>query len=412
MTALTLRPLPPPVHSVRPPRLFPVSRLGLGKACPLSLVMASAKGVDALPAHPRATYGTVLHRLLECAVRGEIDDGKGFSQGARQTLRHLLDALPEGTPPPGVVYGALGWRQKVADVVADAQMLSYRPSGAASFKLAVASASAPSSQRPANALLDGDGRWPEAWLESARLRVRGRADLVERRGSTVVVTDLKTGSAVKPGGEVDARVALQLQVYGLIVAEHVPSAQVELRVTSGSSVEVPFDTAERRAAMADLKGLAERLPHDQDVPSTALAKPGAACSHCAHRHRCSAYRMAAPQWWRDGADHPIPPDTWGRAETVAQGAADTLTLVVRDVADRRVRIARLRGTLAAGLCEGDRVFAFGLDRFKAHGNRGRHVAPLIYQDRDPDSETAAWSLAIFHEPIEVPDPRRVTHVGG
>ena len=328
-----------------------------------------------------------LHRVLERAVRGDFDRTEGVVAGLRRMVGELLSDTPD-TPPPDLVYGAAEWRRRVADVVAAATpLVGSRPR--------TGPPPPASCERRPPAFPTWDGRWTELPLSSPDLRVRGRVDVAERRGDSVTLTDLKTGSPTGPDGTVRPAVALQLQAYGLIVADAAPGTSVDLRVLGGSSASVPFGPEERGEVERTLHRLGDRLPTGQELNAPDLARPGPYCRHCDGRHRCAAYQAVAPSWWARGSEHPIPSDVWGKVEGVEERPGATVDLDLRDVSGRRVRIANLRGGLADGVRAGDRFYAFGLERRGPTVRTGTYTAPLGYRDVDPDTGEAAWALATF-----------------
>jgi len=388
--------LPPPVVTVRGPDWLPASRLDAARACPLSVALA-ASDADPLPSHPKAVYGSILHRLYEAAARGDVEPGPDFPRRMRTELDRLVAGRPPGVPAPERVYGYLEWLQRSSDVVARAGAV-VGDGGARPSRLAPSSPGRPSPFRPDDApppfVAHDHGRWAEVWLASPRLRVRGKADLVEREGDHVTVVDLKTGKASGADGGVAERAALQLRAYGLVVLELVPRATVHLVVAAGSTRPVPFGPSDQEATRAVLADLAGRLPAGAAVDAADLATPGAPCRFCSGRHRCPAYAAAAPPWWREGAPHPVPADVWGRVESaVREGGSVSLSL--RDAADRLVRVARLREGLVGDVSEGDELHAFGLQGRGGRTEDGLHLAPTRYADLGVDGEGAAWSLAVF-----------------
>ena len=309
-------------------------------------------------------------------------------------LNRLLADLPDGTPPPALVYGAADWRRRVADAVADAQAYASptkrrhsRDRSEASLKADIDVASLLASGR--------DGRWTEVPLASERYRLRGRVDLVERSGHTVRVVDVKTGVGAFGGRAVAPHVALQLRTYGLVVSELDPSVHIELWVASGTATPVPFGTAERAATARALRSLSDRFPAGADAAAENLAQPGPACRQCKWRHRCQSYQRVAPRWWLDGADYSVPTDVWGRVEAASHYEGATRTLVLRDPADRRVHVSNLRVSLSGELSPGDALYAFGLEEPAGRWRPGRRRAPLALRDVDPETGAVAWTLSVY-----------------
>lgn len=386
-----------PVEEVPTPGLFPASRLALGVSCPLALALSCAPDVSPLPAHPRAWYGRLFHLLLERAVRGEVEAQPSPRAGARTAFDGLaskarrgeLPGFPDDLPSPEAVYGPLEWRRKVGDVVALAGALSRE--GGRPRQLY----HDPALVRTHRPLLDGDGRWTELPLKSTRLRVHGRADLVEREGGEVQIVDLKTGRAVAADGEVFPEVAFQLRAYGLVVEEQLPSASVRLIVEGHRTVDVPFGEGARDATLETLRDLSDQLPPGRTIRADATARPGPACRRCSRRHRCRSYLSAAPSWWREGASHPFPEDVWGTVRAVVHDSGGTLTLDLEDAAGRYVRLHGVRPEFVAGVRVGCALFAFGLDAERSPRPGGVRRAPANYRDVNPDMSSEAWSLATY-----------------
>src|SRR4029079_16387084 len=62
--------------------------------------------------------------------------------------------------------------------------------------------------------LPSNGTWAEVQIEALSLRLRGRADLVERLDGRVVIRDLKTGRVLRSDGEVLPHIERQMRLYG------------------------------------------------------------------------------------------------------------------------------------------------------------------------------------------------------
>src|SRR5262245_37103014 len=165
----------------------------LAKDSLLRAVLGSARDVPALTAHPAAAIGSVFHKLLELAVRGEIPRQSTAGADAERALDRLLDeqdarlavTWPGNPPRLRQVFPPLTWRRK-RRVVLD---LAEKYVSGAVPRSTVAAGDGVRSARD----LPSNGNWSEVYLEAPSLRLRGRADLIERTVGNVVIRDLKTG---------------------------------------------------------------------------------------------------------------------------------------------------------------------------------------------------------------------------
>jgi PD-(D/E)XK nuclease superfamily len=238
-------------------------------------------------------------------------------------------------------------------------------------------------------------------MESVRLRLRGRADRVQRIGPHLFeVRDFKTGATLEENGDIKEEIVLQLRAYGLMLLEQHPRAEVRLVVDDGCEREVSFDTRARRDAESKISALAKSMPASSVVSAMSLASPGRSCWSCPVRHICPAYQAAAPSWWRqypEGIER-ISSDTWG--EVLAVNITDTVDVVMRDHAGRRVRIARIDPRHGIdGQHVGDRLWLFGLDATGAtRGFDGKRFHPRSFHELPRDRvERRAWVLQVFSQ---------------
>jgi hypothetical protein len=238
-------------------------------------------------------------------------------------------------------------------------------------------------------------------LESRSLRLRGKADRIRQLGSRVFeVRDFKTGATLDEEGAIKAEIALQLQAYGLLVLERQQGAQVRLVVDDGVDREIAFDEDARRTARESIERITGPMPPPGAASTGSLAQSGSACWGCPVRHVCSAYRVAAPGWWKEyprDTDR-ISNDVWGTVlEVHGSGRVD---IVVRDDAGRRVRIDGVddRHGLSSSSV-GVRLWFFGLEASGvSRGFDGARFHPRTFHELPRDRmERRAWALHVFEE---------------
>lgn len=381
-----MRALPPAATEVVVPDCFAPSALGTSGACRLRLIVASLRhheGPERLLSGPEAAVGTLLHRVLERVGHGTTASATEVFQEEydRAVDRLRRDPRRSHFAELASIKSLAEWSRLKAWVLAQAM-----PSGA------------PSASGPSGAAvraLSGS----EVGLESKALRLRGKADRVRRLGpGRFEVCDFKTGATLNDQGEVKPEIALQLGAYGLILLDGHKGADVRLLVDDGQVREIPFDTAARRAARDVLCRIIDAMPPAGLVEAKVVASPGASCYRCAIRHVCPTYREVAPTWWKQ-----YPPDVdrlsndIGGVVTEVTGT-DTVSIVLRDDAGRRVRIDGVDGRhgISSALF-GRRMWFFGLEATgSTRGFDGARFHPRSFHELPRDRlERRAWTLEVF-----------------
>lgn len=402
-----MTPLPEPLVRCRVPAVFSPSQLAFGGQCLLRAVLGSTRDLPMLTAHPTAALGSVFHMLLEMAVRGEIPRTGTPSEDAERTLDRLLDAedarlaaaWPGDPPRLREVFPPLTWRRK-RRVVLD---LAER------YLSGAVPRAASSGGRARNAReLPPNGSWAEVQIEAPALRLRGRADLIQRTAGDVVIRDLKTGRVLTNDGDVLPHIERQMRLYGAMAHVVWPSAQVSLVVDHGVEREVGFAREHEADVLAWLSGVLDRLPPDRDVDAEPLATPGEACEGCAHRHVCPAYRRLAPDYWRGESPVRMPLDTWGDVVAVVPCTGGIANLTIRDAAGRTVKVFGLAAFRVAEVQPGDAVWLFGLrTRDKRGGPDSWRQPHNFFEVADDDPFARSWALEVFasYSPIPIsPSP--------
>ena len=391
---MSLEVLPTPIDVIDVPDCVSASSLGYWKGCLLKLIAGSMHDGSRLPSSPEAAAGTLVHRALERLGQGSTETPDEAFDAEYDVLQEELRADPRRCHFSDLraVLGSSRWNRLRARV-ATSDGGSIEPAWAS----LVAGGSADVT------LHDVVG--VERKLESRRLRIRGRADEIRRTGTnSFEVRDYKTGGVVDAEGIVRESIALQLQAYGLMLLDMIPTAQVRLVVDDGSERDVAFDAAHRSAAEAHVESITSRLPIGS-VTAVDVATPGPGCWQCSIRHVCTAYLALAPVWWSSYPDdHSIPLDVWGTVTEIRDGSRRDILLeddagrrtLVRGVSDRH-SIDSDAGSI------GRRLWFFGLEsRGPRRGFDGRRYQPRAFHELPRDGlERRAWMLQVFGNGEEV-----------
>lgn len=378
--------------------MFSPSQLAFGDQCLLRVVLGTTRELPTLTAHPAAALGRVFHLLLEKAVRGEIPRAGTLGADAARTLEGILDAedarlaaawreAVRSADPPRLreVFPPLVWRRKRRAVLdlAEKYLSGAVPTMGGAAALNVRD-------------LPPDGSWTELLMEASALRLRGRADVVQRRGGDAVIRDLKTGRVLSDAGHVLAHIERQMRLYGAMAHSLWPTSRVSLVVDHGVEHAVEFSAEQEREVLAWLVGVLDRLPGDRDVDAESLATPGAACEGCAHRLICPAYRRAAPAYWSGPSPVRMALDTWGEVLSVVARGDGFADVTIRDAAERTVKVFGLAAFRVSAVGPGDCVWLFGLR------TRDRRGGPELWQHphnffemADDDPFARAWTVQSF-----------------
>lgn len=386
--------LPSQIAELTAPRSFSPSQLAVARDCALRAVLATEHNVTRLDAHPAAAIGSALHELVEKAARGELAGDtrpKALDKmlsSILETARRKLEAQTgRRAPDLTKIYPALVWRkrkQAAFDVASRflGQAQVPRIGGA--------------KRRVEFTLLPLNGRWIELPVESASLRLHGRIDILIRRNNEFTIRDLKTGRVTDDTGEIAEHIAVQMQLYGLIILDQYPGSKVSLVVDHGSDSQVAFGDEIVANVKESLLQLLSGLPPGVRTAAVTLASPGKICWGCLFRHICPAYLRWAPRAWQEPTAFRLPFDTWGVLRKSVARPNGLLDLDILDAADRHVRVFGLRrDDYPEAVGEGDFIWIFGLaSSDRAASASLRH--PLnFYQVPASDGEEPAWTLQAF-----------------
>jgi hypothetical protein len=353
--------------------------------------------VPVLRAHPLAELGSVFHALLERCVKGQVVRRDTPSVDAALALEQMLDeadrklAEQHGSDAPRLreLLPYVDWRRKRRQVLdlAERHLVSAKPAGGTSVG---------GGKRRADEL-PSQGTWAEVDFEVPELRLRGRADLVERDGGIATVRDLKTGRVVDADGQLLPHIERQLQLYGLMASTTWPTDEIRLAVDHGKEHEIPFDDCVREDTRTWLATTLEALPAGRSFSADALATPGEVCVGCSSRHVCGSYRAWAPTVWREGGEVRLPSDTWGEVIERNPCSTGVVHLTLRDAAQRIVKIFHASSDVLRQAMIGDYLWIFNLLTRERRVGGVLFWHPLNFYETDPNEPSdRAWALQVFH----------------
>ena len=301
----TLGPLP----TLRPlGRISPSHFAGM-EACALREVWAAAKEPAALPTTPAAMVGTVTHRLLEEAGRGDL------SADAEPAIDRRWDELLGEAE----VACEKSWLNchfvPLASAVPDYEVRRLQALAAAKALARAAAATAVHRHGEPVGLPSGG----EVAVSTPDGLAGGRIDVVTQTDEGPVLKDYKSGAIYerKNPRVVKQEYATQLKLYAAIYASMTGTwpHRLELVPIAGVPEEVPFTEEESQQLLGHALELREKI--NAIVSGNAslgsrirlLADPDpGGCGYCPFRPHCPAYRAAR----RGHPDVPWPLDLWGR----------------------------------------------------------------------------------------------------
>jgi hypothetical protein len=360
----------------------------------LRLIAASRSfHADRLPGGPEASVGLLVHRVLERWARGHSADPLELFDLEYTQLRKELgdDSARRHFADLAATKGLQAWtrlRSWVGERCRHLEQRLPKKNGA------VVGAGAPR----------GVPVGPERHLASDRLRLGGQADRIRSLGASAYeVRDFKSGNVVGDDGEVKPAIQLQLRAYGLMILDVDPRASVRLVVDDGDEHDVGFDATAQLQAREEIQNIVARVPLAGVADAAGLATAGPSCHGCSIRHVCSAYREAAPGWWRSFPPtiERLPDDIWGTVvEVLPKPGATTVDVVLIDAAGRHVRVdgVDVRHD-ALAVPARSRVWLFGLQASaRPRGYDGKRFHPRVFHELPRDGhERRAWSAVVLLE---------------
>jgi len=271
------------------------SRYTAMQTCLLREAWNASGNEPLLPPSPVAELGSVVHRLLEAAARGQLDDGGNgkiqatwealISQAEKKMSKLALRKyqVPLCKSIPDFEVRKLRAYHRAAEIAHDVFLmkdgLHKRSSEPIGFEL---------------------------WVESNDGLVGGYIDRVMLTKDGVILSDFKSGAILDFGteecsGEIKREYKEQLKLYAALYRLKCGTWPIRLEVIplQGSPAEVAFEREESERLLAEasifLQFSNQRIAKVQngDAEITSLASPKAVhCRFCLFRPACQAYWSA------------------------------------------------------------------------------------------------------------------------
>lgn len=355
----------PPISPVDPlSRVSPSRYLNLAE-CELREVWAANKAEFLLPVHPAARVGTVIHRMLEKAGKGEFN------------LRNSPDV--EST-----------WNQSVAEVEVEMEnswlersllplsksVKNFEVQRLRAIQKAREIASGSGSFKPSSHVAERSGTGCEIWVETPDKKIGGFIDHVFASDGRLVIQDYKTGLVLEQGATknpTDPKMAYvtQLSMYAALYFCTFGRWADELQLvsTQGPPITIPVDRDESMRLVEDAKRKLEEINQvvlDADpLPARihgVLARPSpSACRNCLFRPNCE------PSWTAraSSGSQDWPNDIRGELKARQTLANGYISLAVQDGNNSQLIRGISPGSRHPGLLAsktGDRIGCFNLSR--------------------------------------------------
>jgi hypothetical protein len=371
--------LPNPVTEVRVPLFLSPSHFGDLLRCGLS-ALAPGDVSGQLPVPPVALLGTVLHHVVTEVGEGRWGKARTAREAFEAILASVLSALDPGPVPLQTSVGRQRWFTRVSR--ARSWAMEGSPTASRGEPLPYRS-SADAFEGPSEPRVDVGH---EALIVWPLGRLRGRADLVERRAGGLRVVENKSGLVRDRAGALIEAIGLQVGLYALAI-EEVTQEPVEAVVRGDEVIVVPWDASARRSLRALLEQTLAALPEDAVMQADAVASVGPHCSRCRLRPACARYlNDAAPLWVDERTRGSMPLDVWGEIRSL-QETPEGVTAELRDDAGRFVVVGGLSPKWRVHtLQKGDRLYFFDLEAEQDRQHRER-VQPSNFREAPPVTST-------------------------
>lgn len=373
------------LESVSPSSFARLKAWDDGDQCPLPLLW---RGDHPLPNGAKALLGEIVHHVMQYFAPGSDPQGL-WNQKEKEIDRKLgANWISRGLFP--IEKTASGYTFKKKQVLAQ---LQYKQ-GAVD----------PLGGHQAQVVMRDD-----EMIESRDRKVRGKPDLVIKRGEDYTIIDYKSGGILEDdpeGGEsvIKEEYRLQLLLYVALLRENGKNIrQAVLQTIDGKreSVDISHDGDILNQASVLLDNLNKKIEELGGPTRVALPKPGNfkegiwGCFGCRLRPVCSPYRHRQTH---SQAGEIWPKDLFGTLEEKSIGH-ENMTLQIRMQTTGRVHCVILNGSdgrhpAITNLQQGDCVGIFNVIAFRGSYRETPQTCVYQYIEKPVENPTEEWQLPL------------------
>lgn len=293
----------PPIQSL--PRISPSRFLALNK-CLLREIWTTSRQLALLPSAPVAKLGSIIHKLLEKAGKGEL--GGSTAQEVETAWLSLVAESEQEMQSSWLEQALVPLKNTVTDYEVR-RIRACRKAEEIARTVNSSSSSSPIAE------------YFELWVQSEDRLIGGSIDHASQTPEGIVLQDYKSGYVMQLDEvtgqlKVKEEYQIQLKLYAVLYAstkKHWP-IRLEVIPLQGENIAIPFNSSEcidlLETALSKLKQINSEISQvlSSSKPIELLASPsGDTCRMCQFRPVCPAYYPAA-----SSGDSSYPRDIWGQ----------------------------------------------------------------------------------------------------
>lgn len=338
-----------PAIEIKPVIRISPSRYYSFRQCALREILSAGKQPTLLPVSPAARIGSIVHKIIEMASAGKINDNSQFDKLWQEEVSNHESAMKLNPLERHLV--------PLEETSDDYDVKKYM---ARQMIRSFAASGEPKEARAKKSV-------PEAWLETRDTKIGGRIDLVHETPEGICLSDYKTGKIIdeihdNPREEYAIQIKLYAGLFHEVRGEW-PNRLLIIGIDQ-SVHEIAFSPAECSALVDEARKLLDatnKMISDGKTPSDFASPSPEACKYCLFRPGCTKYwqiRQDADEWPLDVIGHVKEKGLSGNkmGRLVIEGNGKTYTIRALDG----------RHSLLSMPCENALVCSLGSDNARGH----------------------------------------------
>jgi len=264
------------------------------RQCALREILSASKQPALLPVSPTARIGSIVHKIIEMASVGKINDNSQFDKMWQEEVANHETAMNSNLLERHLV--------PLEETSDDYEVKKYM---ARKMIRSFASSGEPKEAQARKNV-------PEAWLETRDTKIGGKIDLVQETPDGICLSDFKTGKIIDEiHGTPREEYALQIKIYAGLIHEVRGEWPKKLSIVGidQSVHEIAFSPAECSAILEEARKLlddANKMIIEGKTPSDFASPSPEACKYCLFRPGCTKYwqaRQDTDEWPLDVIGH-------------------------------------------------------------------------------------------------------------